>query len=219
MNGARLLLVEDDTAIGRMLERGLGAEGFAVDWRRNLLEAVAAARADKPALIVLDRMLPDGDGADLCRALRAAGIAAPLLMLTARDALGDKLEGFAAGADDYLTKPFEFDELLARLKALARRVDQPSGGLVLQPEERAVLWSGRRASFSSTEWSLFTALAERPGETISREELIARVWGAGDAVSSNNLDVYIGYIRRKLAAIEAEARIETARGKGFRIIV
>jgi DNA-binding response OmpR family regulator len=212
-----LLLVEDDTAIGRMLERGLAAEGFAVTWRRDLRGGVAAVREETPALVVLDRNLPDGDGAELCRALRAGGVAAPILMLTARDALEDKLGGFEAGADDYLTKPFDFEELLARLAALSRRADPGAGGLTLRPAERAALWGGRRATFTATEWPILEALSARAGETVSRAELIALVWGEAEAVSGNSLDVYVGYVRRKLAALGAGPRIETMRGRGFRL--
>jgi DNA-binding response OmpR family regulator len=214
-----ILVVEDDTGIGRVLESGLAAEGWEAHWRRDLRSAVEAARETAFALIVLDRMLPDGDGADLCRALRRLGVAAPVLMLTARDTLEEKLEGFDAGADDYLTKPFEFDELLARLEALARRGAPPPLTLELDPERRTMRWAARTARLTQREWPLIAYLLERPGVAVSRAELIDRAWGLGGQVTENSVDVYIGYLRRKLAAIGAGARIETVRGAGFALVL
>ncbi|MGF1658073.1 MAG: response regulator transcription factor [Rubrimonas sp.] len=211
----RLLLVEDDTGIGRMLERGLAAEGYAVAWSRDLRSAVAAARDAVPDIVVLDRMLPDGDGVGLCRALRRFGVAAPVLMLTARDALEDKLEGFDAGADDYLAKPFEFDELLARLAALRRRGVAPAAELTLHEGSRSMIWGARRVRLTPREWKLMRLLRERAGEPTSRAALISEAWGAPGEVSENAVDVYIGYLRRKLAEVGAPARIETVRGVGF----
>jgi two-component system OmpR family response regulator len=213
-----ILLVEDDTGIGRVLESGLAAEGYAPVWRRDLKGAVEAAKAQTVDLIVLDRMLPDGDGADLCRALRRLGVAAPVLMLTARDTLEDKLSGFDAGADDYLTKPFEFDELLARLDALSRRGAPPPLTLELDPERRTMRWAARTATLTPREWPLIAYLAERPGRAVSRAELIERAWALGGQVTENSVDVYIGYLRRKLAAIDAGVRIETVRGAGFALV-
>jgi DNA-binding response OmpR family regulator len=210
----RLLIVEDDTGIGRMLERGLAAEGFAVDWARDLRSAAAAARDGAHDLIVLDRMLPDGDGAGFCRALRRAGAAARVLMLTARDTLEDKLEGFDAGADDYLAKPFEFEELLARLAALRRRAAPPPA-LTLHPETRTLGYGPRRVRLTAREWAVFAALHGRAGRPASRAELIAEAWGGGSDVSENAVDVYVGYLRRKLAGLDAPIRIEAVRGVGF----
>jgi two-component system OmpR family response regulator len=213
-----ILLVEDDTGIGRVLESGLAAEGYAPIWRRDLKSAVEAARDRSLDLIVLDRMLPDGDGADLCRALRRLGVAAPVLMLTARDTLEDKLSGFDAGADDYLTKPFEFDELLARLAALTRRGAPPPLALELDPERRTMRWAARSVVLTGREWPLIAYLAERPGRAVSRAELIDKAWGLADKVTENSVDVYVGYLRRKLAGIEAGVRIETVRGAGFALV-
>jgi two-component system OmpR family response regulator len=213
-----ILLVEDDTGIGRVLENGLAAEGYEPIWRRDLKSAVEAARSRSLDLIVLDRMLPDGDGADLCRALRRLGVAAPVLMLTARDTLEDKLSGFDAGADDYLTKPFEFDELLARLTALTRRGATPPLALELDPERRTMRWAAQSVGLTGREWPLIAYLAARQGRAVSRAELIDKAWGLTGQVTENSVDVYIGYLRRKLAGIEAGVRIETVRGAGFALV-
>ncbi|TVQ58132.1 MAG: DNA-binding response regulator [Rhodobacteraceae bacterium] len=211
---AKLLIVEDDTGIGRMLERGLAAEGFRVDWARDLRSAAVAARDGAHDLIVLDRMLPDGDGAGFCRALRRAGTRARVLMLTARDTLEDKLEGFDAGADDYLPKPFEFDELLARLAALRRRAAPPPA-ITIHASLRTLGYGARRVRLTAREWALFAALEARGGAPASRADLIAAAWADSADVSENVVDVYVGYLRRKLAKLEAPARIEAVRGVGF----
>ncbi|MEL6577357.1 MAG: response regulator transcription factor [Pseudomonadota bacterium] len=211
----RLLLVEDDTGIGRMLERGLAAEGYRVDWVRDLASATEAARGEVHDLVVLDRMLPDGDGAAFCRALRRFGSRAPVCMLTARDTLEDKLAGFDAGADDYLTKPFELDELLARLAALARRVPEQRLEPVLDREGRTLLLGPERVRFTPREWPLLVHLFDRPGETVSRKELIEEAWQRDGDVTENSVDVYVGYLRRKLGAANVPLRIETVRGEGY----
>jgi len=213
--GTTLLLVEDDTGIGRMLERGLGAEGYAVTWARDLRTAAEQARAAPPDLVVLDRMLPDGDGAAFCAALRRAGTAAPVLMLTARETLEDKLRGFDSGADDYLTKPFEFDELLARLSALRRRRPAAVVEPRLDPETRSVTAGPRKVRLTPREWPLMAYLVAHPDRAISREELIVGAWGKAGQVTENSVDVYVGYLRRKLAGLRSGARIETVRGLGF----
>jgi DNA-binding response OmpR family regulator len=214
--GARsVLLVEDDTGIGRMLERGLAAEGYAVSWARDLAGAIEAARAGAPDLVVLDRMLPDGDGADLCRALRRFGSRAPVLMLTARETLADKIEGFEAGADDYLVKPFEIEELLVRLRALARRGPVAPFEPVLDEADRSLVSGPARVRFTAREWPLFALLFARAGETVTRAELIEAGWGADSGVTANSVDVYVGYLRRKLDAAVPSLRIETVRGAGF----
>ncbi|PJA60762.1 MAG: hypothetical protein CO163_01900 [Rhodobacterales bacterium CG_4_9_14_3_um_filter_71_31] len=210
-----LLLVEDDTGIGRLLERGLSAEGYAVTWARDLRAAADSARVAPPDLVVLDRMLPDGDGAAFCAALRRAGATAPVLMLTARETLEDKLRGFDAGADDYLTKPFEFEELLARLAALRRRRPARVAEIRLDAETRSVFAGQRRVRLTPREWPLMVYLADNPDRPVSREELIARAWGRAGQVTENSVDVYVGYLRRKLTALGSGARIETVRGLGF----
>ncbi|MEM6945849.1 MAG: response regulator transcription factor [Pseudomonadota bacterium] len=215
----RILLIEDDTGIGRMLERGLSAEGYQVEWVRDLEGATAAARELRHDLVVLDRMLPDGDGAAFCRALRRFGSLAPVCMLTARDTLEDKLEGFDAGADDYLTKPFEIDELLARLAALSRRRPAHIVEPVLDRETQALVLGAERVKFTAREWPILEHLFDREGTAVTRAVLIAEAWGAttGD-ITENSIDVYIGYLRRKLAAASAPFRIETVRGEGFMLV-
>ncbi|MEL6264611.1 MAG: response regulator transcription factor [Pseudomonadota bacterium] len=210
----RVLVVEDDTGIGRMLERGLAAKGYRVDWVRDLRSAIVAAREVAHDIIVLDRMLPDGDGADLCRALRRFGSEAPVCMLTARETLDDKLEGFDAGADDYRTKHFEYDELIARLAALTRRIPAAAIRPVLVPEDKALQVGRRRVQFTDREWSLFSMLHAQVGTPVTRAALLAAGWGDA-GVADNTLDVYVGYLRRKLASAEVSLRIETVRGVGF----
>ena len=218
MSEIPLLLVEDDVAIGRMLERGLGAEGYAVDWARDLRTAIEKFRSCAPQVVVLDRMLPDGDGADLCSAIRKSGSAVPICMLTARETLEDKLDGFEAGADDYLVKPFEFDELIVRLAVLRRRAE----GMGFQPAalrdeaRRAIRMGAASAEFTRREWPLISFLLDHKGEPLSRERLLAEVWD--EEVSANAVDVYVGYLRRKIAAAGLPIRIETVRGVGFCLV-
>lgn len=214
-----LLLVEDDTGIGRMLERGLLAEGYRVRWARDLREAAELARTETPDLVVLDRMLPDGDGAAFCAAFRRAGSSAPVLMLTARETLEDKLRGFDAGADDYLTKPFEFDELAARLAVLRRRGQGAvAPSLTLEPALREMRFAGRAVRLTPREWPLMAHLHANAGAPVSREALIADAWGLEGQVTENSVDVYVGYLRRKLGELRCGARIETVRGVGFMLV-
>lgn len=213
-----LLLVEDDVGIGRMLERGLSAAGYSVDWVRDLAAAVSAARAHSHHLVVLDRMLPDGDGADFCAALRKFGHPAAICMLTARETLDDKLKGFDAGADDYMTKPFEFDELLARLTVLGRRAAARKPDLTLDEGSRSLVLGAAREKLTKREWPLIRHLLAHEGETVTRDDLIDGAWDLAGDVTDNSVDVYIGYIRKKLAALNAPVRIETVRGEGFRLV-
>jgi DNA-binding response OmpR family regulator len=210
----RLLLVEDDTGIGRLLERGLSAEGYEVVWVRSLASATEAAKQAEHDIVVLDRMLPDGDGAAFCAAFRRLGHRAMVCMLTARDALEDKLRGFDCGADDYLTKPFEFDELLARLAALRRRAEPARRLPFADAETRSLVLGNARVRLTRREWRIMQHLLANAGRPVTRAELMDAGWG-GDETTTNNLDVYIGYLRRKLATLGSGARIETVRGVGF----
>ncbi len=216
-----LLVVEDDSDLRRLLRDGLEREGFAVRTASTGREAVAAGTSDseRPALLIVDIGLPDADGRDVCQALRARGIDAPVIFLTARDALTDRLAGFNAGGDDYLTKPFDFAELVVRLRALERRSQAGVGveahGLRLDPAAHAVSRDGDRATLTPTEFRILGALLARAGETIRRRELIAVAWPDGAIVHDNTLDVYIGRLRRKLAALESEASIQTVHGVGY----
>lgn len=213
-----LLLVEDDAGIGRMLERGLSAEGYVVDWCRDLASAIELARAGRHQVVVLDRKLPDGDGADFCAALRRFGHPAPVCMVTARETLEDKLRGFDAGADDYITKPFEFEELLARLGAMRRRASAQRPQFCVDAEARSLVCGTERVRLTRREWLLMQCFLENEGRLMSRADLIAEAWGTDDSVTENSAEVYVGYLRRKLGKIGDPLRIETVRGEGFRLV-
>ncbi|MBA2521690.1 MAG: response regulator transcription factor [Solirubrobacterales bacterium] len=213
-----LLVVEDDPDLRRLLRDGLMREGFDVQTAATGREAVTAGEEMSPALLVVDIGLPDADGRDVCQALRSRGIGAPVLFLTAKDALTDRLAGFSAGGDDYLVKPFAFAELVARLRALERRLERPTageGGLLLDPASHSVSCEGESAALTPTEFRLLGALASRPEETLRRRELVAAAWPDGAIVHDNTLDVYMGRIRRKLARLPTAASIITVHGVGY----
>jgi two-component system, OmpR family, response regulator len=217
-----LLIVEDDAPLRDVLVRSLRAEGFtprAVANGRELLERALAA---PPDALVIDIGLPDADGRDLCQALRAGGVTAPVLFLTARDALTDRLSGFTAGGDDYLTKPFDIEELVARLHALVRRSSPVDGataeqGLTLDPSQHSVSSAGCSQPLTPTEFRLLAALAARPGKALNRRDLIRTAWPHGAIVQDNTLDVYIARIRRKLGALPDAPTIKTLHGLGYRL--
>lgn len=214
-----VLVVEDDPDLRRLLREGLEREGFEVRAAATGAEAVAAGERVEPALLVIDIGLPDSDGRDLCQALRSRGVTAPVLFLTARDALADRLAGFNAGGDDYLTKPFAFAELIARLRALERRGGAMTlddvHGLLLDPATHSVKHGAEAVALTPTEFRVLGALASRPGETLRRGEIVAAAWPAGAIVHDNTLDVYVGRIRRKLAPLGAPASIATVHGVGY----
>ena len=219
MDAVRLLVVEDDLDLRRLLHAGLTREGFEVRTAPTGADAVSIGEEMRPAMLVIDIGLPDSDGRDVCQALRSRGIAAPVLFLTARDALTDRLSGFSAGGDDYLTKPFAFAELVARLRALERRSGGDTvtevHGLLLDPASHRVSTGSGTAPMTPTEFRLLGALASRPGETLRRRQLVAAAWPDGAVVHDNTLDVYIGRIRRKLVELDAAASIVTAHGVGY----
>jgi DNA-binding response OmpR family regulator len=220
----KILLVEDDPGIGRFVSRGLTAEGFAVEWLRSGQAARHALRKDGISVAILDLGLPDMDGTALCSEARRDGVQTPVLMLTARDGLDDKLDGFRCGADDYLTKPFAFEELLARLNVLARR----SGGtrdealtvgrLQIDLRARTAAVGGAPVSLAGREFAVLACLARRPGQTVTRETLLDEAWGFDATVTANAVDVYVGYLRRRLAGLDGAPCIETVRGVGFRLV-
>ena len=221
MFAARLLLLEDDPQLRDVLVRSLDAEGFearAVGTAHALLERVSAG---VPDAFVVDVGLPDADGRDVCQALRAQGIDAPVLFLTARDALTDRLSGFSAGGDDYLVKPFDIEELVARLQSLLRRSGtEPSvdaGGLELDPAERTVRGGSTSVALTPTEFRLLGALAARRGRPVTRLELVRAGWPHGAIVHDNTLDVYIARLRRKLRSLPAPPKIGTVHGTGYRL--
>jgi two-component system OmpR family response regulator len=217
----RLLVVEDDTKLARALERGLQREGYAVDLAETGDDALSQASENDYDAVVLDVMLPGRDGFSVCRAMRSSERWAPVLMLTARDQVGDRIRGLDAGADDYLVKPFDFGELLARLRALIRRgpSERPPvlevGDLHIDPAARVVTRAGRDIELTVREFALLQFLAQRAGEVVSREQLLEHVWDSTEEGSTNVVDVYIGYLRNKLDRPFRGKMIRTVRGIGF----
>jgi two-component system OmpR family response regulator len=221
MTAPRILIVEDDPDLRRIVRRGLEEEGLQVEAVGLGREAVAAAHAQAPAALVVDIGLPDADGRDVCQALRAAGINAPVIFLTARDAITDRLAGFTAGGDDYLTKPFELAELIARLRALLKRAGADGASVVhdlrLDPATHAVQSGERSVALTPTEFRLLGALAARAREAVRRRELVGVAWPDGAIVHDNTLDVYIARLRRKLRELDSATQIDTVRGVGYRL--
>jgi two-component system, OmpR family, response regulator len=219
----RALVVEDELKMAALLRRGLTEEGYAADIAGTGDEALWMARAAPYDVIVLDVMLPGRDGFAVCRELREAGVWAPILMLTARDAVEDRVEGLDSGADDYLTKPFSFAELLARLRALARReaAERPPvlevGSLRLDPATRQVWRGDVEVALSAKEFALLETFMRRPGHVLSRLDLLEHAWDYGYEKRSNVIDVYIRYLREKLDRPFGVRSIETVRGAGYRL--
>jgi two-component system response regulator MprA len=221
MPGAKLLIVEDDRELRELLERGLREEGFDVRTVAFGGDALRSAHERPPDAMVIDIGLPDTDGRDVCQALRAAGYQAPVLFLTARDAVSDRVGGFNAGGDDYVIKPFSFDELIARLRALVRRAGVDSaieaGPLRLDPVAHTATCGGKTIHLTPTEFRLLAGLAARPGENFTRRQLIATAWPNGAIVHDNTLDVYLGRLRRKLRDLADAPKIVTTHRVGYRL--
>jgi DNA-binding response OmpR family regulator len=220
----KLLLVEDDAKLVRALERGLGREGYAIDVARDGDEALQQAGAREYDAIVLDVMLPGPDGFAVCETLRLQGSRTPVLMLTARADVRDRIRGLNGGADDYLVKPFDFGELVARLRALTRRspaapvpeaAQTSVGDLHIDAERYVVTRAGSSVELSARELAVLQCLARHPGRVVSRSELLEEVWGADVDPSSNIVDVYVGYLRKKLERPSGRRLIRTVRGTGF----
>jgi DNA-binding response OmpR family regulator len=215
----RVLLVEDDEMIGHSLQRALEANGWSVDWVKEGLLAQSALGDGGYACVLLDLGLPKRDGVEVLRRARAQGDQTPVLVLTARDGVDDRILGLDIGADDYLIKPYEFRELLARMRAVIRRRDGSAHSVIgstalgLDLTTREVLLQGERSQLSLREFSLLHALLERPGAILSRDQLESRIYGWGEEVSSNAVDVLIHGMRRKLGA----DAIRNVRGLGWRI--
>ncbi len=219
----RVLVVEDEVKMAGLLKRGLEEEGYAVDVLRTGTDALWAGAENPYDAIVLDVMLPDVDGFEVCRRLRAAGQWAPVVMLTARSAVADRVAGLDAGADDYVIKPFSFSELLARLRALVRRgaAERPAvlrtGDLALDPAARRVTRGDVVLELTAKELALLEYLMRRPGEVLSRTRIIEHVWDFGYDGDSNVVDVYIRYLREKIDRPFRRDTIETIRGSGYRL--
>ncbi|MEU7867229.1 response regulator transcription factor [Dactylosporangium sp. NPDC049140] len=220
----RILVVDDDAAVRDSLARTLRFEGYQVETADNGAAAILAVRGAEPDAVVLDVSMPVIDGLETCRELRGEGVLVPVLMLTARDSVGDRVAGLDAGADDYLVKPFALQELLARLRALLRRAQRtaaaPSGelrfaDLRLDPQTREV-WRGERPMrLTRTEFAILEVFLRHPRQVLTRELLFEHVWGYDFGETSNSIHVYLGYLRRKLEADGEQRLLHTVRGVGF----
>jgi two-component system response regulator MprA len=220
----RILVVDDDRAVRESLRRSLAFNGYTVDLAEDGVEALEAITNERPDALVLDVMMPRLDGLEVCRQLRSSGDDLPILVLTARDTVSERVSGLDAGADDYLPKPFALEELLARLRALLRRTGPEEGGdgavmtfadLTLDPSTRDVQRGNRLISLTRTEFSLLEMLIANPRRVLTRSRILEEVWGFDFPTSGNALEVYVGYLRRKTEA-EGESRlIHTVRGVGY----
>jgi two-component system OmpR family response regulator len=221
-----LLLVEDDERVGRFVVRGLEAEGYSVAVACDAPKGFALARAEPFDVMILDLMLPGYSGRDLCQRLRAAGVGSPILMLTALDAVEDKVDGLRSGADDYLTKPFDFEELLARIEALLRRSKgtpaEPvrvlqAGDVTLDRESMTVRRQGKPVELTAKEFQLLELLMSSPGKVMSRTRILNKVWNYDSDPLTNVVDVYIRRLRTKLGLDPDRGLIRTLRGYGYKL--
>jgi len=219
----RILIVEDDKKVGGFLKKGLEEEQYAVDICRNGTDALYMAQITPYDVIILDIMLPGKDGFTVCREIRENSILSPILMLTAKDEIKDKVTGLSEGADDYLTKPFSFEELLARLRALMRRNQDyktktlKAGNLKLDPLRRIVSRAGIRIDLTGKEYALLEYLMRNRGRTVTPSMILEHVWDMNYAGSSNIVNVYINHLRNKVDKDQEVKLIQTVRGHGFRI--
>jgi two-component system OmpR family response regulator len=219
----RVLVIEDEVRMARLLKRALEEEGHAVDVAADGPDGLWMATENSYAAIVLDVMLPGFDGFELCRRLRAVGVWVPVLMLTARDEVGDRVRGLDAGADDYLVKPFSLLELAARLRALARRDDRrrpavlAEGDLKLDPASKRAWRGNAELQLSPKEFSLLEFFLRHPGSVLSRSQIIEAVWDFAYDGTSNVVDQYVNYLRRKVDVPFGQHDIETVRGMGYRL--
>jgi two-component system OmpR family response regulator len=217
----RILVVEDDAQMGQLVAGGLREEGYEVTVVENGVDALIATATEEFAAAAIDVMLPEMSGFEICRHLRARGSTLPVLLLTARDSVDDRVQGLDSGADDYLIKPFAFAELSARIRALVRRdAAAPKatlrvGRLELDSASVRASVDGRPLSMSMKEFTLLRFFATRPGEVLSREEILSEVWGTTHHIDRNVVDQYVSYLRRKLEPAEAGVRITTVRGAGY----
>jgi two-component system response regulator MprA len=218
---AKVLVAEDDVALRGVLLRGLREEGFDAVGVGSGAELLERLVPEAPSLLIVDIGLPDSDGRDVCQALRAQGVQTPVLFLSARDALTDRVTGFNAGGDDYLTKPFEFAELVVRLQALLRRSGETGvverAGVRVDPLAHAAFVDGAKISLTPTEFRLLAKLVASPGRAVRRRELVQTGWPHGAFVRDNTLDAYIARLRRKLASHPGAPAIATVHGVGYAI--
>jgi two-component system OmpR family response regulator len=219
----RVLVVEDEVRMAELLKRGLGEEGHAVDVVHDGPGGVRMASENSYGAILLDVMLPGFDGFEVCRRLRAAGILSPVLMLTARDDIGDRVRGLDVGADGYLVKPFSLLELAARLRALARRDDRArpvaliEGDLRLEPASKRVWRGTSEIELSAKEFSLLELFLRHPGAVLTRSQILAAAWDIAYDGTSNVVDQYVNYLRRKIDVPFGRQDLETVRGTGYRL--
>ncbi len=217
----RVLVVEDDGDLRSVLLRGLREEGFEASGVGSGAELLERIGPEAPNILIVDIGLPDADGRDVCQALRAQGVHTPVLFLSARDALTDRVTGFSAGGDDYVTKPFAFAELVARLHALLRRAGETDaveiGALRLDPLSHAAFVGAAKIALTPTEFRLLAKLIAMPGQTVRRRELVQTGWPHGARVRDNTLDAYVARLRRKLGSHPAAPRIVTVHGVGYAI--
>ena len=220
---ARILVIEDEAALARALQEGLRDELHAVDVESDGEDALLAARLGGYDLLLLDRMLPGLSGVEICRRLRAARDPTPILMVTARDASEDIVEGLDAGADDYITKPFAFEELLARVRALLRRSAGSGsprhevGLLAVEPATRRAWYDGQELALTPKEFQLLAALSRRAGAVVTRDRLTTALWEGDDAPESNAIEVHIASLRRKIERNGGSGVLQTVRGVGYTI--
>ena len=219
----RVLLIEDDRKAAKLLSKGLREEGFVVDVASTGEEGEEQAAINEYDVIVLDWLLPAKDGIAVCHSLRMRDLSTPILMLTARDSLADRVKGLSTGADDYLTKPFAFAELLARIRALLRRSRsaQPAvlriGDLTLDPGSRRVTRAGVAITLTSKEFAILEVLMRSAGDIVSRTRLVERVWDEASEVLDNLVDVHLSHLRKKIDSGERAPMIHTIRGFGYRL--
>ena len=219
----RVLVVEDEAPLAETVARGLRAEGFDVEVAHDGLDGLWRARERPYAAVVLDILLPGMNGYEVCRTLRAEGVWSPILMLTAKSGEWDEAEALDMGADDFLSKPFSFVVLVARLRALARRGSEPRpavlthGDLALDPATRACTRAGAAIDLTPRELALLAALLARPGEVVAKGDLLRRVWGDDFEGDANIVEVYVGYLRRKVDVPFDRRTIQTVRGVGYRL--
>jgi len=217
----RILVVDDDAGVRQAVGRALAFEGYDVTQAGDGSEALRLVSSERPDAIILDVVMPEIGGLDVCRELRATGDDLPILVLTARHSVADRVAGLDAGADDYLVKPFALEELLARLRALLRRSDATAdevltlGDLTLSPGSRLVERAGAPLELTRTEFNLLELLLRNAGQVLTRELILDRVWGYDFQTTSNSLEVYVGYLRRKTEAAGGDRLIHTVRGVGY----